>query len=129
MAARPRNLNLDDGPGSAMAKKLSRVEERIRSIAAFQTGPVSFGRLRQTPRNAERQQTFRYGVIYVNSASQYPCIIKDMSADGVRVMLEGDIGLPPVVDFKAQTAPMRKRAAVVWQQEREVGLSFNIAEN
>ncbi|MEZ5895771.1 MAG: PilZ domain-containing protein [Parvularculaceae bacterium] len=110
-----------------MMKKYAKVDERVRSIAAVKTGPVAFVRQQNTPRTAERQQTFRYGVVHATQNAEYPCIIKDLSADGARIALEGDIGLPPIVDFKVQTTPGMKRAAIVWQNEREVGLSFDIA--
>ena len=111
-----------------MKKNRDRLAQRIAGLKETpQTGsPAAVVRKRKQPRDSERQATFRFGHVYIDERTELPCIIKDLSSKGARIVLEGDFGLPPVVVFKAETMAVKKRAAVIWQEEREAGLAFQI---
>jgi hypothetical protein len=109
-----------------MSSNKGKLEKRI---AAINEKPrpdhtSAFDHHKKQARDAERQPTFRFGHVYIDGRTEIPCIIKDMSSKGARIVLEGDIGLPPIVLFKAESMSVTKRAAVIWQEDREAGLAF-----
>ena len=117
--------NVDDkGQADRLAKRLS-------TLATMKSSATpGFGRSKKTAasekkkRAKDRTPTFRAGRVIFSGRSETPCVIKDLSDLGARIVLEGEASLPPLVTLVIATTGSRKEARVVWQDEREVGLSF-----
>ncbi len=75
-------------------------------------------------RARERTPTFRAGRVVYSGKGEVGCIIRDMTDAGARIALDGEAGLPPEVTLVISQTAARRRATVVWQKNREVGLAF-----
>lgn len=115
----------DKGQADRLAKRLSTL-----ATAKSPLTPT-FGRTKKNEasekkkRAKDRTPTFRAGRVIFSGRSEAPCVIKDLSDVGARIVLEGEASLPPLVTLVIATTGSRKAARVVWQDEREVGLSFD----
>jgi hypothetical protein len=111
-----------------MLKDKDRVSRRIAALSAAKplAAPPPAATGRRTPRIDDRRQVFRFGCLVLDDKSELRCILKDISASGARVALEGAHALPPIVLLKVDMTGEKKRAAVVWQKESEAGLSFRV---
>ena len=76
------------------------------------------------PLRQHRERVFRSAKIFVSRAQGFPCIIRDISASGARVSLEGAVALPDMVVLKLDFGGAAKRARVVWQEKHEAGIEF-----
>ncbi|HNR75677.1 MAG TPA: hypothetical protein PKM48_01000, partial [Parvularculaceae bacterium] len=81
---------------------------------------------KKVQRNAERPPTFKVGRIIHSGASEIPCVIKDFTDIGARIVLEGEAALPEDVCLSIAQAGVRRIAKVIWQHGREAGLSFGV---
>lgn len=78
----------------------------------------------KTPRGAERKTTYRFGRIVTEDGAVAICILKDLSATGARVALDGEAALPPRVTLKIDQTAETRAARVAWQRGNEAGLDF-----
>lgn len=109
----------------SVGKMNERLAKRIADLSASAAAGVDYSSAkREKDRACNRSPTFKPGRIIFSGRNEVPCIIKDMTADGARVILEGEAGLPPVVTLIVTQSASRRRARVAWQKEREAGLSF-----
>jgi hypothetical protein len=123
--------NADLDPRMDDKEKADRLSKRLSTLATTKPSlaPV-FGRTsRPGPadkkkRAKDRTPTFKAGRVVFSGRSEAPCVIKDLSDSGARIVLEGEASLPPQVTLVIATTGSRKEASVVWQVDREVGLSF-----
>jgi hypothetical protein len=79
---------------------------------------------RKKDRGAPRVATYRVGRVIYGGRNSTQCVIKDMSENGARIVLEGEAALPPQVTLVIAQSGVRRTAAVIWQNDREVGLAF-----
>ena len=82
--------------------------------------PVS----RRRQRAAERVSAYRFARLVLPDKSQVKCIVKDISVNGAKVIIEGNFEIPQRVTLKIDQTGQTKIAGVVWQDETEVGLAF-----
>lgn len=111
-----------------MAKDKDRLSQRLVSIktssAAQIDKPLPPPRTARTAREAARANVFRFGRIVLADRSILKCIIKDVSAGGVRVAIEANVALPERLILKIDQTGQTKLARVAWQKESEAGLQF-----
>lgn len=81
--------------------------------------------IRKKTRVRARQTTYRFGRVINGRGEEYPCILRDVSDSGARVVFEGEPGLQPTVILRVELTGETKQAQVVWQKGREAGLSFD----
>lgn len=113
------------------SEKAGRLAKRVSTLAAAASRDApKFGRA-ETPqapgrkkRAKDRPPTFKTGRVIFSGRSEAPCVIKDLTDSGARIVLEGEAALPPQVTLVIATTGTRKEASVIWQADREVGLSF-----
>ncbi len=76
-------------------------------------------------RRAARQKSFLRGCIYFNNRrSAVDCLIRDISAEGARVIFSDSITIPDVVDLYIPQKEQTLRAEVHWRHGMEVGVAF-----
>jgi hypothetical protein len=86
--------------------------------------PPPPGAAKGPKRGDARQQTFKFAKVCITGRSEIKAVIKDMSATGARIQLEGAHPLPPEMTLKIGPTGERKRASLVWQRDCEAGLHF-----
>jgi len=108
-----------------------RLTRRLQSLSApkadtFGKASALAGARKKSKRGSERQPTFKVGRVLFSGNSDIACVIKDFSDLGARIILEGEAALPEDVVLSIAQAGIRRRAKVIWQHEREAGLSFGV---
>lgn len=102
------------------------MSRRLTALAAAR--PVEAGAMaksvRKKSRKGDRKTTFRFGRVVLANREEHTCILRDLSDTGARVVFEGEFSLSPEVTLKIELTGEYRRARVVWQKEREAGLSF-----
>ena len=79
---------------------------------------------RRVERSAERKSAYRFARLILPDGATVNCIVKDISAKGAKVMIEGNFGLPQKMILKIDQTGQSVRAGLVWQDETEAGLAF-----
>jgi hypothetical protein len=110
-----------------MTMDKEKISRRLASLTAAKPvaapPPPEKKRATLEPRE-ERRPSFRFGKVILEDHSELRCVLKDFSASGARIVLEGAFTLSPVVTLKVDATGERRKASVVWQKEAEIGLSF-----
>lgn len=75
-------------------------------------------------RQEPRQPTYRFARIFVGRQPIRNCIVRDISASGARIAMEGACDLPETIVLVIGQAGRRIRARVAWRSEHEAGLCF-----
>jgi len=76
-------------------------------------------------RRAVRQKSFLRGCIYFNKRrGAVDCLIRDMSAEGARVIFSDAVSVPDVVELYIPQKEKTLRARVQWRHGDEIGLAF-----
>lgn len=83
--------------------------------------------VRKRSRAGDRKTTFRFGRVVSANREEHACILRDLSDKGARVVFEGEAALSAEVTLRIELTGEYRRAHVVWQKEREAGLSFEHA--
>lgn len=74
-------------------------------------------------RGAERRLTYRLAVIKFPGGERINCVIKNLSAKGAKVVIEGaSVVLKAKVEIEQGNHSVK--AQVIWQEENEIGLAF-----
>lgn len=123
-------LTNQDQPRDRVPKPTpDRVTKRLSALATAK--PVEPGAMaksmRKKTRSADRKTTYRFGRVLNGNREEHPCILRDLSATGARVVFEGEPALSQTVTLRIELTGERRRARVVWQKEREAGLDFENA--
>lgn len=126
-AGKPRNRVNGAFGGSAGAKTIEeRVNRRVAAIAktsalACETAPT---KARRNSRAADRPATFKFGRLETPHGEFLSCIIRDLTANGARIALEGAQALSGRVVLHIQASASRRSSNVAWTSEKEAGLCF-----
>jgi uncharacterized small protein (DUF1192 family) len=79
-------------------------------------------------RATRRQKSFLRGVVHFDKQrGGMGCIIRDMSADGARIILSQTVTIPNVIDLEIPQRRQTLRATVQWRRADETGLAFSEA--
>jgi hypothetical protein len=102
------------------------ISKRVAALASAKPPPAGAMEksVRKKSRSRDRQTTFRFGRVINGRGEEYPCILRDLSETGARVVFEGEPGLLPTVILKIELSGEIKRAKVIWQRGRDAGLCF-----
>ena len=110
-----------------------RLTRRLQTLSASKA--ETFGKAsalasarKKTKRGSERQPTFKVGRIIYCGNNDIACVIKDFTDMGARIIVEGEAALPEDVVLSIAQAGIRRVAKVIWQHDREAGLSFGVRE-
>ncbi len=111
-----------------MRKKDNRLSERLAAIKSaaptITDGRIPPPKKRGPPERDKRDAVFRPGKIYLSKSDQVRCVIRNVSAGGAYVHLEGMQPLPAVVMLRFEQTGVIKKARVAWQNDIEAGLAF-----
>lgn len=83
--------------------------------------------MKKKSRTADRKTTYRFGRVLNGNREEHPCILRDLSTTGARVVFEGEPALQGTVTLRIELTGERRRARVAWQKDREAGLEFDTA--
>ena len=76
-------------------------------------------------RSATRQKSFLRGRIYYNNhRNSVDCMIRDISAEGARLVFSDTVTVPDVVDLYIPQKEQTLRAHVHWRRGQELGVTF-----
>ena len=76
-------------------------------------------------RRSARQKSFLRGCIYFNNRrSALDCLVRDISANGARLIFSDTVTIPDVVDLYISQKEQTLRAHVQWRHGDEVGVAF-----
>lgn len=101
----------------------ARTLARLEAIKA--AAPVKFAdQSRHVERGAQRRKVFKFGIALFPSGDEAKCIVKDISAEGAKLTLEGAIGLPAEFTLAIDGFGAPTKAALVWQSDNEAGIKF-----
>lgn len=76
-------------------------------------------------RGVGRVRTFLRGRIsYNNGSSTMDCLVRDLSAGGARIALDGAMTLPEVFDLIIPQKGVTRRCRLCWRREDEIGVGF-----
>jgi PilZ domain len=79
-------------------------------------------------RASRRQKSFLRGVVHFDKQrGGMGCIIRDMSADGARIILSQTVTIPNTIDLEIPQRGQTLRASVQWRRADEIGLAFSEA--
>lgn len=79
-------------------------------------------------RNSARQKSFLQGRIYFNNGrSAVDCLIRDLSAEGAKLIFSETGSVPGHVDLHIPQKDQTLRARVQWRSECEIGVAFAAA--
>ncbi|MCB2113922.1 MAG: hypothetical protein R3C42_03925 [Parvularculaceae bacterium] len=108
-----------------------RLNKRLQTLSAPKT--PAFGKAsalaaarKKAKRGSERLPTFKVGRITYSGNNEIACVIRDYADTGARIVLEGEAALPEDVCLSIAQAGVRRIAKVIWQHDREAGLSFGV---
>lgn len=109
-------------------KQKEHIANRLASIsgASAKVSDVRIPELksRGRPERAERAPVFRPGKLFVSKSHNLRCVIRNVSATGAYIHMDGTHPLPELVVLRFEQTGIVKKARVVWQKEIEVGLEF-----
>lgn len=106
--------------------KKDRLSKRIAKMnhtmaPSFSPGPSRSAKSKD--RDGERAASYRIARLRLGAGEDLRCVIKNMSRNGAKIVLEGKIALPRTVILDIDAKEMS--CAVRWQNENEAGLKFN----
>jgi PilZ domain len=79
-------------------------------------------------RKATRQKSFLHGCIYFNNRrSAIDCLVRDVSAEGAKLIMSEVATIPNVVDLYIPQRGETLRARVQWRTREEAGVVFESA--
>ncbi|GJD33600.1 PilZ domain-containing protein [Methylobacterium aerolatum] len=80
-------------------------------------------------RRQPRLRVFLKGrIVFNNGQSSIDCLVRDMSAEGARLMLSETAALPEKFDLYIPQKEKTHRATLRWRREDGVGVTFDQAE-
>jgi hypothetical protein len=76
-------------------------------------------------RNTRRQKSFLRGFVYFDKRrGVMTCLVRDLSADGARVIFSSAVTIPDVVNLHIPQREKTVRARVQWRRGDEIGFAF-----
>ena len=77
------------------------------------------------PRKTTRVRTMLGGtIVFNNRSSTIQCQIRNMSAEGAKIIVDDCITFPQRFDFEVPQKGRTYKAKVIWRQDNETGLEF-----
>lgn len=109
-----------------MTDTTDRLGQRLTMLSRLNRAYAGHGdapRMRQR-RGEERIPVFRHARIFLASGDEHNCVLKDLSAAGARIGIEGALNLPEELVLSIDQSVRRYLARVAWRRENEAGLFF-----
>src|SRR6185503_17387750 len=76
-------------------------------------------------RKFTRQKSLLRGRVHCNDGrSTADCVIRDITADGARLVFSGTVNTPDVMDIEIPQKGQTIRAQVRWRRDHEIGVTF-----
>lgn len=75
-------------------------------------------------RSAPRAPAYRIARLILPSGAHVKCVVKELSAKGAKVVIEGHLALPAHAKLEFALTGQALHATIIWQEEAEAGLEF-----
>lgn len=82
----------------------------------------------RTERAVSRRPIYKVGCVVLRSGEEQPCVVRDVSTNGARIMLTGAGGLPEAFTIVIEGFAAPTPARLAWQKGREAGVLFGERE-
>ena len=77
------------------------------------------------PRHVLRRRTLKAGIIaYNNHFCTLPCMVRDISATGAHLRLDGSVSAPDGFDLIIESDGLEATCEVVWRKDGDLGVRF-----
>lgn len=63
-------------------------------------------------------------ILFDNSSSGIPCVIRDLSTQGARLLVANPIGVPDRFDLRMDQTGVRHSSKVAWRSADRIGVKF-----
>lgn len=81
-------------------------------------------------RRLPRLKSLLRGRVYFNNrSSTVECLVRDISANGARLVLADDVTIPDVIELFVPQKDQFFRSHVVWRHDGEAGIAFSVPEH
>jgi hypothetical protein len=88
-------------------------------------GSAAVARTEEDQRRAPRRRVLKAGIVAYNDRhSTLPCSVRDLSATGARVRVEGSISAPDTFELLIPIDGLEANCQVVWRSDADVGVRF-----
>jgi len=97
----------------------------IRITHAGEIGPCMGGLIMTEHRIDKRQRTLKAAVVSFNQGhSTLPCRVRDLSATGCSVIIDGTIDVPDTFQLYIELEGLTADCEVIWRGEGQAGIRF-----
>lgn len=109
-----------------MSGNTTRIAQRLASIASALRAGASPSREEPERRQEQpaRRTVYVPARIFLEDFRSVNCVIVDISENGARILIGGDVSLPQSLKLKTLHDGRFRRARLVWQRNRDAGISF-----
>jgi len=77
-------------------------------------------------RKALRRRVLKEGkIVYADAMRVIDCTIRDMSAEGARLLIANTLGVPDTFNLYEKSTGLLYPASVVWRQSNALGVKFD----
>ncbi len=77
-------------------------------------------------RKASRRRVLKEGkIVYADAMRVIDCTIRDMSADGARLLIANTLGVPDNFNLYEKSTGLLYPASVVWRRSNALGVKFD----
>lgn len=105
-----------------------KIERRLSAILKVKhaaLSPASARKDRDIRREA-RRNTYQAAKVILRDATTEPCIVRDISAKGARILIQCAEGLPTIITLVNGSLGYRNSARIVWRAPGEAGLEWTL---
>lgn len=63
-------------------------------------------------------------IVFDNSSSGIPCVVRDLSTQGARLLVANPVGIPDRFDLRMDQTGVRYPSKVAWRSADRIGVKF-----
>jgi hypothetical protein len=84
---------------------------------------------RTSDRRSERRNHSLKGarIVFNHGSSSFSCVVRDLSADGAKLVVSSVIGIPRAFDLRFDDGTQPRHCSVQWASEKTIGVHFDSA--
>jgi PilZ domain len=104
---------------------LSLVRQTIGTVVQLHSQSSALAKIEGDARAALRRRVLKAGVVAYNDRHvSLPCAVRDLSATGARVRVEGSVSAPDTFELIIDIDGFEANCQVVWRKGNEIGVHF-----
>lgn len=95
------------------------------TVVQFHAHGTTLGKSEEDQRRAPRRRVLKSGVVAYNDRhATLPCTVRDISATGARVRVDGSISAPDTFELLIPIDGLEANCEAAWRKGNEVGVRF-----